>query len=282
MREPKLIIATGTKGVGKTHTTCGVIEKYIQYNPATGKEGRKVLIYDVNEEYTNEEIRKKGFNFITKTLSIKDLYKWTQQRNPEVRRILPRDEKGNLLSADQMCDLLGQILHTYRGGMLLLEDINAYLIGTNSKDIIGTMTRNRHKDLDIYIHLQSLSPVTPRMWQNCAIVRFHKQIDNIHRYKHRIPNVELYLIAEKLVDLKYDNGDKRFFVYIDNEYNKITGKFSLKQFRVAAYSYLLDNPQMISSAQKRFGTSMEAREMAIKYLIRDLQKYFGNEIKLAA
>ena len=31
-REPLLIIATGTKGVGKTYTTCQVIENYIKSN----------------------------------------------------------------------------------------------------------------------------------------------------------------------------------------------------------------------------------------------------------
>lgn len=51
-REPLLVIATGTKGVGKTYTTCKVIEKYIQDNHVTGKKARKVLIFDTNEEYS--------------------------------------------------------------------------------------------------------------------------------------------------------------------------------------------------------------------------------------
>lgn len=276
MREPKLIIATGTRGVGKTHTTCEVIQNYIQDNPNTGKRGRKVLIYDVNREYTNEEVRKKGFNFVTQTLDIKNLPAWTAQQRVEVRRILPVGPAGEILGIDGMIELLRKILHDFKGGLLVLEDINRYLIDTKTPEIIGTMATNRHRDLDIYIHLQSLAPVTTRMWQNCNSVRFHKQMDDIARYQQRIPNAELYFIAQTLVNLRYKR-DPRFYIYVDNEYSRITGKFTQKQFQVACYSYLLDHPSIISNAQKRFGKGVDSRNEAIKYCIRDLMKYCGNQ-----
>ena len=44
--------ATGKKGVGKTFTTLKAIAEYVKPNRKTGKKPRKVLIYDINMEYT--------------------------------------------------------------------------------------------------------------------------------------------------------------------------------------------------------------------------------------
>lgn len=95
MREPQLIIATGTKGVGKTYTTCSVIQEYLTPNIKLKKPARKVLIFDVNGEYTNEELIKNKFRFRTQTLALKDLDAWSKQKRIEVRRILPVDADGN-------------------------------------------------------------------------------------------------------------------------------------------------------------------------------------------
>lgn len=276
MREPKMIIAIGTKGVGKTHTTCDVIQRYTQSDEATGKEGRKVLIFDVNEEYNNEEIGNKGFTFQTQLLDIKDLVKFAQQKRVEVRRILPRDENGKPLGIDGKVKMLNQILEEYKGGMLLLEDINSYMVDTTAaKGIISSMTTNRHKDMDIYIHLQSLAPVTPRMWQNCTEIRFHKQSDTVARYKNRIPNDTLYFITEALVNMVYLTN-QRFYVYVNNEYQKIRGAFTKKTFQLACYSFLQDNPSIISNAQKRYHKDKSAREKAIRFCLQDLMRYYGN------
>lgn len=277
MREPKLLIAAGGKGVGKTYTTCQVIERYIRSNPKTGKEGRKVLIFDVNEEYNNEEIKKHGFKFETKLLDIKDIVKFAQQKRPEVRRILARDEKGQPLGIDGKIKLLGEILKYFRGGLLILEDINNYLIDTKTQDIISVMTTNRHRDLDIYIHLQSLSPVTTRMWQNCSAIRFHKQNDDVVRYKNRLPIPEMYFIAQTLVNLQC-KINRRFYCYVDNEYSKISGKFSKRAMMVACYNYLMKHPREITAYQQRFGRGKDAYNKGVALAIKELtDKYYGNE-----
>ena len=278
LREPLLIIATGTKGVGKTYTTCKVIANYIKDDFETGKMGRKVLIYDVNEEYTEGSFRDNGVDFKAPILALKDLPAWVKQKRVEVRRIVPRDKDGRLLGIDGRVALLEKILHYYRGGLLVLEDINSYLIDTRTTEIIGIMATNRHRDLDIYIHLQSLAPVTTRMWQNCQVVRFHKQMDDVARYVKRIPSPELYFIAETLVNQQYIKNEK-FYCYINNEYHKIRGKFSLKDFQKACYAYVLQHPKKITDVQKRFGGGKKAREQSIQYLLKDLLKYYGNPIK---
>ena len=276
-REPYIVIATGAKGGGKTYTTCHEIEEYIKPDPSKGKVGRKVLIFDINKEYTVESLLDNKVTFVAKVLDIKDLKKWTAQKNPEVRRIIPVDENGRDLTLDGMIEMLKRILYYYKGGLLVLEDINKYLIGTNTAEIIGTLATNRHRDLDIYIHLQSLSPVTTRMWQNCQFIRFHKQKDSVERYKDRIPNDELYFVAEKLVRQKWIK-DKRFYCYVNNEDDKISGKFSIVDFHKACLAYLQDHPSLISKTQSRYGKGEEAKKEATLYLMNDLMKYFGNKI----
>lgn len=277
MREPKLLIATGGKGVGKTYTTCKVIGDYIRSDTSIGKEGRKVLIFDVNEEYDNYELKKNKHTFEPKLLSIKDLPKYSIQKQPEVRRILPRDEKGNLLNLDGMIDMLNTILHYYRGGLLVVEDINRYMTDTKSQEIIGTMATNRHRDLDIYIHLQSLSPVTTRMWQNCACVRFHKQVDDVGRYKNRLPIAEMYFLAQTLVNIQYKINE-RFYCYVDNEKSKIYGRFSKRSFMIACYNYLMAHPKEIAKYKQRFGSGMDSYNKSVAFAINELvSKYYGNE-----
>ncbi len=50
-REPKLLVAIGRKGSGKSYTTRKMIDQYVLGNPARGVPGRRALILDVNDEY---------------------------------------------------------------------------------------------------------------------------------------------------------------------------------------------------------------------------------------
>ena len=278
MREPQLIIATGTKGVGKTYKTCELVQDYLTPNVKIGKKPRKVLIFDANGEYSNEEIQKNGFRFRTKVLALKDIEDWSKQSRVEVRRVLPVDANGNELGTEKYPEILAVILHYYRGGMLILEDINKYLTETRDAKIIGALTTNRHRDLDIYIHLQSLAPLTTRMWQNANVVRFHYQMDDIDRYKARIPNYELFKIAQLMVNEKYYSGQERFFCYVMNQLNKIKGAFSKKDFIVACRQYLEIHPAKVKSISQKYVKGYEGKVKAIKECILDLyKKYYGNQ-----
>jgi hypothetical protein len=280
MREPQLIIATGTKGVGKTYRTCMEIQDYITPDIDSEKPARKVLIFDVNGEYTNEELIKNKFRFRTQTLALKDLEDWSKQKRIEVRRILPVDADGNEVGIEKYPEILKAILHYYRGGMLILEDINKYLIETRDASIVGALTTNRHKDLDIYIHLQSLAPLTTRMWQNANVVRFHYQMDDIDRYRARIPNYELFKISQLMVnDIYFRGGDyERFYCYVLNQTNKICGRFSRKDFIVACRKYLEIHPMKVKNLMQKYGKGYDARVKAIKECIFELyKKYYGNK-----
>jgi hypothetical protein len=50
-REPKLGVAVGRKGCGKTYTTRRMLSQYVVGNPSKGVQPRRVLILDVNDEY---------------------------------------------------------------------------------------------------------------------------------------------------------------------------------------------------------------------------------------
>ena len=51
MREPKLGVAVGKKGVGKTYITTKMINSYVRGNPSKGVKPRRALVLDVNDEF---------------------------------------------------------------------------------------------------------------------------------------------------------------------------------------------------------------------------------------
>jgi hypothetical protein len=264
-REPILMCATGKKGVGKTYTTENSIASYIKGDRKSGKKPRKVLIYDINMEYTKY-----------RAIALKDIPKFTRQKKIEVRRVLPITDDGRTADLNTMLEILNTIISSFRGGMLILEDINRYLIQSKTADVIGLLATNRHRDLDIVCHFQSLSALDPRMWQNTSFVRFHYQIDDIKRYANRIPNFEMFKIAQCLVEYKYLKvGDKRFYAFIASDDNYITGNFTPRDFKIACVEYLERNPKRVNDRAKRFGKGVEARQRATEDLCKELhQKYY--------
>lgn len=274
MRQAIVEVAVARKGGGKTYVTAQ--EKIAPYIITTPEwTARKVLIYDVNGEYNLGHTRDKlKVKWEAKTLALKDLAEWTRNGPAEVRRILPLNEKNEFTQdIDKMVEILRTILKNFRNGMLLLEDINAYLIDVSSKDVISAITRNRQKNLDIIIHYQSFRAIPPRIWANCNIVRLMRVNENISTVESKINNSELFYIAQALVNHKFKTNI-RFYCYVDNETDIIWGAFSKKDFWVACYIYLRENkPDILRLAFNRFGANSEA---AFKHCINELMRYYGN------
>lgn len=261
-REAILIIASGKKGVGKTYQTIHAIGRY----------RRKVLIFDVNMEYTPQTIRESGCNFTINPLAIKDIPLFMRQTKIEARRILPITEKGTIANLDEMALMLFAILNDntgFRSGMLILEDLNKYLVETRNKQIISAIATNRHKALDVIVHLQSLRALTPRMWANTQIVRMHNQMDNIAVYKSKIPNYEVFGLAQALVFyMCNEKNQPRFFCYVGNDDQYIRGDFSREDFRQAILNYIETEPFLISRKQKmgKGGIETIITELENKYI----------------
>ena len=78
-REPKLGVAVGKKGIGKSYTTEQVMAQYVQGNQ--NAKPRRVLILDVNDEYE-----------AVKAIAIKDIALFSLHPKIEARRIRPYTE----------------------------------------------------------------------------------------------------------------------------------------------------------------------------------------------
>lgn len=274
MRQAIIELAVARKGGGKTYVTANEkIQPYVTNTPTWN--AKQVCIYDVNTEYTEKHCRDNlKVNWTAKALALKDLAAWNKSGKSEVRRILPLNAKGQLTQdVEEMEEILNVILQTFRNGLLLIEDPNAYLVGISSKKVISAITRNRQKNLDIVLHLQSLRAIPPRLLANMNIFRFHKCNEPIRTIEQKLNNPELFYIAEALVKYKFKT-DIRFYCYVDNEMDFIFGKFSKKDYWVACLLYLKEQkPDILRAAENRFGKGSDA---AYKFCIKELEKYFKN------
>ena len=168
MREPKLGVAVGKKGVGKTFITTKMINSYIRGNPSKGVKPRRALVLDVNDEFVEY-----------KALRLKDVKKFSAHPIIEARRIRPFNDDGVRMTLKEIQDALFTILTDYRGGLLLIEDINRYISDHLPNDLVGAICTNRHTDTDIIMHFQSIGRVTSKIWQNINWLRFHKNTDSV-------------------------------------------------------------------------------------------------------
>ena len=140
-REPKLLVAVGKKGVGKSYTTLKMIENYVLGNPSKGVPPRRVLILDVNDEYQH-----------IKAIRIQDVTLFSVHPLIEVRRIRPFLDDGRKMTLDDIAQTLFIVLETFRNGLLLVEDVNKYISDTMPNDLVGAICTNRHIGVDIIIH----------------------------------------------------------------------------------------------------------------------------------
>lgn len=228
-----ITIATGAPGHGKTKRTTDEIKMYVLNDVKHNRAGRKVLIFDINNEYGEFKTVKYDVTDPNDNGKYFSLLK-----NSEIRRVTPfAPPDGRPMDFDEKLKTIGDIMANYRNGLVVIEDINKYAIGIHTmKKVISFLCSNRHAGLDIIIHVQSLSAVEPRMWQNARMIRFHYQTDKIDRYEQRIPNFELMKIAQIIVTNEYYKGNKYFFLYVDIQANKIIG-VNKKQFLEACKEY---------------------------------------------
>ncbi len=271
-REAGMMVATGVQGVGKTYQNMHTIKDYVIDKPKTRVKGRKCLIFDTNGEYTAEQFAKNGIpNFKISRLAVSDVEKWCRTENSECRRI---DAKN--LGIAQKKEAVEHLLKIYKNGMLILEDINTYILSvTFMEEIIGGLVNLRHRAVDVMISYQSLRPVEPRIWQNSRWVRMHYQADDVMDIRGKVTNVTLFKIAQLLVNTRYFNGDKRFFVYIHNFANIIAGAFTKTEFEEACKKYLSSNKKYIREYKEVNSCSNE--EAITGQVARYVQQYYGNK-----
>lgn len=294
-RENILMVATGRKRIGKSYTTFKHLLRYIKLH------NRKVLIFDVNNEYGSFEAKDDeardliGGNFYyVKTIDIKDVPAYTLNPKSEIRRISPIltedvydgakliQRGGQIMSDSVRMRALEIVLTNFRGGLLLIEDLTSIFGDSIPREIQSMITRNAHVDLDIIMHLQSISPILPRFWQNTNITRFHKQIDGVDKSKHKLEEkYEMYKIAEIIVEYQYnDLKNERYFLYINNSDCKISGNVTKQIFIWACNRYVKQHPSCTRHYQLERddnGKKVYTYNQAIERKTLELFKtYYGN------
>jgi len=229
MREALLGVATGKKGIGKTHTTLRMIEQYI--NGGLSIKPRRALLIDVNDEFST-----------IKGISPKDIALFSHHPKIEARRIRPYNEDGSKMTLNEIAECLWGVLSNYRGGLLLIEDVNKYVGDYLPHDLVGALCTNRHSSTDIILHFQSIGRVGTKIWQNINWLRFHKNSDSVDRHKKKFEDkYEAFKICEILVNKQYFAGNKYFHVSYNCDTEKIMGNYSKTMINEAIDEYIAIN-----------------------------------------
>lgn len=240
MREPQLGIAVGKRGIGKTYTTLQIISEYILGFSGTAKP-RRVLIMDVNDEFSE-----------IKGLKLADVKLFSMHPKIEARRIRPYNADGTKMTLEDVCQALYFILENFKGGMLLIEDINKYLTHHFPKDVVGAICTNRHSDLDIIMHYQAIGKVPTTVWENANWIRFHKNNQSVDRHAKKFEDkYEMLKIVECLVDFQYNNGNERFYAYCDIDFGKIKGKITQDMAVKSIEDYMIQNYSKVVTPETR-------------------------------
>jgi len=280
MRECRIIIACGKRGVGKSVETIRMIDEYVAGNPSKGVPPRKALIFDVNDEFSSFWYF--GQTRRIKALAIKDILKFSIHPTIEVRRIRPFWDDGKKMTINDMGEVLGIILDNYRNGLLLVEDINKYLSDSMPSDLIGSLATSRHIGLDIISHFQNIGRAgNPKLLGNLNMIRLHKTNDTVERHKNKFEEkTEVLQIAEYLINNQYFAGNVRFFVYVDVENMKIRGKFTKEEVENAIHQYITERYARIVTPllqlRDKKGKKIHTDESALRTANENLMKIYFN------
>lgn len=275
-----VMIAVGKKGVGKTVATIEMIYRYISGNPAAGVPPRKALLFDCNDEFS--EFWYHGQMHSIKAIAIKDILRFSVHTKVEARRIRPFTDDGKKMSIQDMQDTLRIILDNYRNGLLLVEDINKYTNDTLRADLVGSLATVRHIGIDLVAHYQSVGrAANPKLLGNTKIIRLHKTNDSVARHKNKFEErTEIMQIAESIVEKKFNEGDKRYYLYVDIDEGKIHGKFNQADITFAIQDYAAKHhaalvKPLMTKIDLKTGEKLYTPQAALKEIIDGLQdKYF--------
>lgn len=226
MREALFGVAVGKKGVGKSYTTMKMLEEYVRGNANAAP--RRVLLMDINDEFEH-----------VKAISPRDVGKFSVHPKIEMRRIRAFNENGTKMTLKDYAQTLFMVLDTYKGGLLLVEDINRYLSHNFPQDLVGALCTNRHISVDIIMHYQSIGKVNTTIWQNINWLRFHKNQQSVDQHKTKFEErYEAFKIMEIMVNRQCNNGNFRFFLFYDCDRDKIKGNFNKLMVDEAIQEYI--------------------------------------------
>ena len=103
----------------------------------------------------------------------------------------------------------------------------------------------------------------------------HFQADNVDDIKGKVNNPTMFKLAQIIVNNRYHNGDKRFFLYIHNFQNKIEGRFTKTEFNEACRQYLNANKKIVKEYAAMNDVSLETAVEGQTKLY--YEQYYGNK-----
>ncbi len=187
------------------------------------------------------------------------------------------------MNPDEKKKCLAFILSKFKGGALLIEDINKYATTGMPDDILGPLCANAHTDCDIIMHYQSSSRPLPMVWENTGVVRFHYQSDDVWQSQDKLgESTALFKIAQILVNNQYfaEPQNLRYFVWVEKDEGKIIGDFTRQQFEEAILQYITSKKSILQPTLNRIdrlGKPLYTPPQAIEVLQKQLaQQYYGN------
>lgn len=295
-RQPKVIVTVGEKGIGKTYQNVVLIDSYLKGFKKSGAIGKKVIIFDVNKEdayskyktievippsnriYRSPKDTDKSFALKISKYRRKQ-YSRLSGKNPRARRAIPLHRDGSPFTLTEMKNLRDDIFNSFYGGLLILEDLDKYAVRDMSQDMVGKLISNRHSKMDIMITHQSLRMISTVEWSNINGLRFHHTKDTVDAIKNRQGIEDKFVIlkiAEKIIHGQYNQGNHRFFCYVDFDYNKVRG-VPIQAFEIACKEYISENPGTIKALTNRIGEDGKRiydNKGAYNHLLGQLKSYF--------
>lgn len=302
LRECYIMMCTGHRAVGKSYKT------FFRQLIRTYDKGKKnILIFDVNDEYgvmkANDKEAMASINGLSEirvpALSLSHVRHFSRlpDGQKQIRRIRPVHDKdvyegegekrkliykkGSRWNHEFKRKAIIQVLDEYRNGVLLIEDITNLFGDSIPLELMGAIISVRHVAVDVIIHVQSVGVILPRFWQNINYTRYHRQMDGIEKSKSKLADkYELYVIAEALVEKKFNEGNERVSVFINNILQKIKGDYAASELKEVITSYLLQNKKIykyledeVDMSGKKKRNTAQAIEIKKEQLFA---KYYGN------
>lgn len=160
-KERVLQIVVGCRASGKTVLTKDAIKKYRKKFPK-----EKILILDFYNEYDEY-----------KTLDVNDINKY----NNSTTGIEPRRIVCDLKTAHNQ---IRKVVSDFRNGLLVVEENHFFNNIKQQHLLMGLVTCNRTKDIDVILHYSSINQVPIKIYQNASFFRVHRNIENIDLRKH--------------------------------------------------------------------------------------------------
>lgn len=247
MREPTFIAAVGMTGVGKTYQNLIQIRSVLMGNPHTNVMPRKVLLLDNNKEYDNssDDVREilGKYGYYIKTIHYKQVPAFTRQAQIEACRIIPVDDRGQLLSGKEFGKVLNWVLNNFKGGFIVAEDFKSYAGTLLNDELIARLTTRRHTGCDTLVSLQGANMIHPTLLSVLKWIRLHKSLDNIERTDKFKGKIALLTIAENIVNNRYRLGGvyERSFVKVELQKSIICGYYTPEEFSAAVQQYIFEN-----------------------------------------